>query len=286
MDIVSRLRLVEWSLRKLRLGIRPGDLVLEVGSGGNPHPRSDVLLEKYFHGQHRHGVSVVTDRPTVFADACHMPFRDKAFDYIIAFHVLEHMRDPAAFLNELMRVGKAGYIETPNVMFERLDPYDVHLLEIMDVDGKLHIRKKARPASDRFLAKLRLHKRDPLWSRSFYGDPKRFHVRYFWTDRIDYEIENPEETCAWFQDEEDAPHGDAHAPRAGSETYSLRAHAMRLLRRAQRLRPQRAYPLDALLACVHCHGPLQRRDALYVCDNCKLTARAEPYPNFNVEQRL
>src|SRR5215468_9747211 len=118
---------IAWSLRKATLPIKPSDLVLDVGSGGNPHPAADFLLERYLDPRHRHSAMVI-DRPTVLADACRMPFRDKAFDYTIAFHVLEHLRDPGAFLRELQRVSRAGYIETPNALFERIVPYDVHLL--------------------------------------------------------------------------------------------------------------------------------------------------------------
>jgi len=41
-----------------------------------------------------------------------LPFADKEFDYVICNQVLEHSDDPAQFLREVMRVGKAGYIET------------------------------------------------------------------------------------------------------------------------------------------------------------------------------
>ena len=151
--------------------------------------------------------SAVADRPIVFADTCAMPFKDKTFDFVLAFHVLEHMRDPAAFLRELCRVGRAGYIETPSVLFERLDPYDVHLLEILALDGKLYIRKKPAAATNRFLQTLSVTTRLPAWKRLFYGTPELFHVRYFWRDSIPFEVVNPEETCAWFQDAPaDAPH--------------------------------------------------------------------------------
>ena len=150
-QILSRLgsvaraaRLARWSLRKLQLPIGATDLVLDVGSGASPHPRADVLLERYVSGQHRHGAVAVVDRPIVIADACRMPFKDKAFDYVIAFHILEHIPTPDLFLRELMRVAKAGYIETPNVMFERLVPYDVHCLEVMNVNGRLVMYKRAR----------------------------------------------------------------------------------------------------------------------------------------------
>ena len=129
---------ISWSLRKARLPIKPTDLVLDVGSGDNPHPAADVLLERYVDGFHRFG-GLVADRPIILADACKMPFPDKSFDFVIAFHVLEHVNEPEAFLRELMRVGKAGYIETPNAIFERLNPYDVHLLEVMNINDTLII---------------------------------------------------------------------------------------------------------------------------------------------------
>lgn len=72
--ILQTARLAVWSLRKLQLGIGADDLVLDVGSGANPHPRADILLEKHVSGHHRHGQAAVVDRPIVFADACRMPF--------------------------------------------------------------------------------------------------------------------------------------------------------------------------------------------------------------------
>src|SRR5438132_10142354 len=161
---------IVWSLRKASLPIKPSDLVLDVGSGDSPHPAADVLLERYLNPKHRYSPMVV-DRPTVLADACKMPFPDKAFDYVIAFHVLEHVNDPASFLLELQRVGKAGYIETPNALFERLVPYDVHLLEIMNIEGTLIINKKSSARPDQFLNELNLMKHSTPWNRLFYGNP-------------------------------------------------------------------------------------------------------------------
>ena len=155
---------IKWSLRKAFLPIRVDDLVLDVGSGSSPHPAADILLEKYIDHTHRYA-PLVADRPTVLADACRMPFGNKAFDFVIAFHVLEHVGDPAGFLNELQRVAKAGYIETPNVLFERLVPYDVHLLEIMDSNGTLWIKKKTSSRPDHFLNELNLVSRSPPWRK-------------------------------------------------------------------------------------------------------------------------
>jgi len=41
---------VRWALRKIRLPIAASDLVRDVGSGGNPFPRSDVLLVNALEG--------------------------------------------------------------------------------------------------------------------------------------------------------------------------------------------------------------------------------------------
>lgn len=53
-------------------------------------------------------------------DIHHLPFADKSFDYIDRSHVLEHVDDPARACAEIMRVGKAGYIETPTAMKDAL----------------------------------------------------------------------------------------------------------------------------------------------------------------------
>ncbi len=90
------LRRVKWALRKVHLPVA-GGLVLDVGSGGKPYPRSDVLLDRMTGAEHRCGAAMMIDRPAVFGDASKMPFRDQAFDFVIASHILEHMPDPAVF---------------------------------------------------------------------------------------------------------------------------------------------------------------------------------------------
>ena len=72
--------------------------MLDVGSGSNPQPAADILIERYIDSKHRFGAPFVEDRPIVLGNACRMPFKDKIFDFVIAFHVLEHMDDPALFL--------------------------------------------------------------------------------------------------------------------------------------------------------------------------------------------
>lgn len=93
--------------------------VLDVGSGDNPHPRSDVIMDKNVESnEERSGADIVVDDRFVKGDAEAMPFKNKEFDYIIASQIAEHVENPENFCKELMRVGKSGYIETPSKFTE------------------------------------------------------------------------------------------------------------------------------------------------------------------------
>jgi uncharacterized protein YbaR (Trm112 family) len=101
---------------------RPPDtgLVLEVGSGQSPHPRANVLVDKYvadnFERPHEIGIDFAA--PFVVADGHQLPFADGSFAYAIALHVLEHATDPERFAGELSRVAKAGFAQVPSSVAE------------------------------------------------------------------------------------------------------------------------------------------------------------------------
>jgi len=100
-------------------------LVLDVGSGHKPHPRADVLADRYIQDDtERSGQLIVApiDKLLVQADGAALPFARKTFDFVICSHVLEHVppESLAAFCRELDRVAKAGYIETPSKWAEWL----------------------------------------------------------------------------------------------------------------------------------------------------------------------
>tara|TARA_B100000003_G_scaffold202214_1_gene211195 strand:- start:19 stop:627 length:609 start_codon:yes stop_codon:yes gene_type:complete len=76
-----------------------------------------------------------------------LPFKDNEFDFVIASHVLEHVEDPAYFLNEIQRVSsKGGYIEVPtkledNLVFENKNDHIWHI-DFDDDENKILISKK------------------------------------------------------------------------------------------------------------------------------------------------
>jgi len=98
-------------------------LVLDIGSGHNPHPRADILVDRSLEENiDRSGKPIKIDkkRPFIVGDVQYLPFKDKTFDYIIASHVAEHVENPETFCRELMLTGKRGYIETPSKIGEIL----------------------------------------------------------------------------------------------------------------------------------------------------------------------
>lgn len=129
--------------------IGPSDRVLEIGPGGTPHPRSDVLLEHRFDEDaallQRGGTpSLMTSKEMVFYDGGAFPFRDNEFDYVICSHVVEHVKDVDAFCSEMFRVAKRGYLEFPTIFYEYLYNFSVHLQLIGYRSGELlHMSKES-----------------------------------------------------------------------------------------------------------------------------------------------
>jgi SAM-dependent methyltransferase len=187
-----------WALRRFHTPVAPNALVLEVGAGGNPYPRANVLLDAYDATRERHWAPLTSDRPTVLGFVENLPFKDHAFDFVIAAHVLEHSADPARFIAELQRVAKAGYIEVPDAFMERINPYMDHRLEITSRNNQLVIRKKESWQHDAQVIELYEDRVKPV----FTGDlipwhPFEFHVRYYWENEISYVIVNPDTDSGW-----------------------------------------------------------------------------------------
>jgi SAM-dependent methyltransferase len=127
--LIDQLR--SFRARRIAIPVGADDLVLDVGSGDKPHWRADVLLDRYIDAAHagqRSGRKAArVSRPLFDADAAAMPFADRAFDYAVCSHVLEHVVDPGAVIDELVRVSKAGYIEVPEASSAKILDFPSHL---------------------------------------------------------------------------------------------------------------------------------------------------------------
>jgi len=276
-------RRIAWALRKLKIPVGNG-LVLDVGSGGRPYPRSDVLLDRLTGAEHRCGEGMMMDgRAAVFGDAKQMPFKDKAFDFVIASHILEHISEPEAFIREMQRVGRAGYIETPSAIFERLEPHSIHCLEVLNIHGSLRIYKKKQGVEDSFLGTQRLFKDDPAWAKFFYEAPDIFHVRFYWKDSIDFVVLNPEVSCEWIESINDesgvggSKQSYMQASRGWREIGQVVLKYWYAFWRARRLRN---FKIEDILACPECHGNLSKSVDVLECGTCRNTYSLSPVPDF------
>lgn len=118
--------------------------LLDVGGASRPFVRADAMIDIVPYGQvsqtQTRGEGPLRCGPEDYVqqDICDhqpWPFREKQFDYVTCSHVLEDIRDPLWVCHEMMRVGKAGYIEIPSRLFET-----TFNLETRGLSGAAHHR--------------------------------------------------------------------------------------------------------------------------------------------------
>lgn len=191
MSIVTQIKL--FHERRIALPIAADALVLDVGSGDKPSWRADVLLDLYpgeeYASQRSGSSGAKVSRPLFDADASNMPFRDGAFDYTICSNLLEHVPDPAAVIEELMRVSRAGYIEVPEAASAKIVDFPSHVWWCRMQGGTLVFEPKNKRFFDdevgEYLARtgLEVPVRKVLDSR--FEDRV---VMLHWTDKVKYQV--------------------------------------------------------------------------------------------------
>jgi SAM-dependent methyltransferase len=256
-DTLSDLILIQ---RRMQIG--PDDLVLDVGSGGGPNPRANVLCDKFVSdGAERHGNVLISDRPLVVGDVERLPFADKAFDYVICAHLLEHVGDPAAAIAELQRVARRGYIETPSAEWEKLAGFSFHRWLVSHVDGRLVFQHKRAPIEDEalrdwfseFQDRLRIRRRTWFRRRGL-----AVYTWLVWDGEIPFEVHGAAGADGEFVDATvDGFDAELAPPRLGRVGELINWWGQRSRARSS-LPDQNA--LIALLQCPICGGSLQPVD--------------------------
>jgi SAM-dependent methyltransferase len=186
---------------RFQLHINKKDKVLEVGGGHNPHPRSNVVVDKFIDSNyHRHSdIKVLKHQQFLQADGENLPFKDKEFDFVICNQVLEHVENPEAFLREQMRVSKSGYLEVPSLIGEYLFPKKSHKWLILELDNKLVLFEKEKywfhtGIDLGYLFLTHLPKTSVGYKILMDTKPNFMTMRYEWNGTIDFIVnpDNPE----------------------------------------------------------------------------------------------
>lgn len=119
--------MLEQNAKKILSSLKESDVVLDIGAWGQPFNRSNYVIDfmpyetRGYYGFQGGERQYFTKETWIQQDICSrepFPFRDKQFDFVICSHTLEDIRDPIWVCQEMNRIGKQGYIETPSRLTE------------------------------------------------------------------------------------------------------------------------------------------------------------------------
>ena len=152
--------------------------ILDIGCGYTAHKNASVVcdIQDLSH--------VYKEKNFVKLTSNILPFRDKEFDFVIASHVIEHVKDVEVFIQELQRVSSKGYIELPtkledNLVFENKKDHLWHM-EFDDDKNKLIVSKKIQ-----FLEPILTVSSAKKFLRYF---RQSLVLELFWENSIEYEV--------------------------------------------------------------------------------------------------
>ena len=100
---------IDWVMSK----VSDGDRVLEIGPGNVSFPAADTFV-----GWIDWDAVSLDNLVQCDIQKDPLPFSDNEFDFVYCRHVLEDIYNPFLVCQEMSRVAKAGYLETPSPMAE------------------------------------------------------------------------------------------------------------------------------------------------------------------------
>lgn len=179
--------MLEQNAKILLQQIAPTDLVLEIGAWACPFNRADWVFDlmpyetRGAFGHAGPSEECFTKATWLQGDVCSragLPFSDRQFDYVICSHVLEDIRDPLFACSEMIRVGRAGYLEVPSRMQE-----SVMGLERPGYAGYCHHRWLVEVEDNTVTFRMKSHLLHGKWE---------YHFPRAWCNKL-----APEEKVAW-----------------------------------------------------------------------------------------
>lgn len=253
-----------------RFDISADDVVLDLGSGQDPHPRANILCDKFVvdASERSCGAGLLIDRPLVLADATSTPFPDASFDFVFCSHLLEHMQDPAALIKELVRIGRRGYIETPSKTYEKLYGWDFHHWYVSVDNGVLVLQRKEAAIFDEelhdwFLARLQNREVGRFVMDNL--EELGLITTLVWNGDIPYRIEDTSGTPV--PGISGASQLAAHAENSMTTSQRLKGAAAARIRRASE---HKVAAVLAELRCPRCGNAVEHRLDSRVCPSCNV----------------
>jgi hypothetical protein len=192
---------VAGALRELRRARREAALhepqppasgpVVEVGSGQAPHPRADVVVDKYVADDfERPGEQLIdVSKPLVVGDGHRLPFADGSFAYVLAIHVLEHATEPSTFAAELARVAPAGFVQVPSSLAELTFGWPFHPWLIDREGDGLVFRPRSGEVAPRGDFFHESYARSALFRNWWAANRSDFHLSMEWRDTLHVRVD-------------------------------------------------------------------------------------------------
>lgn len=261
------------------MNVKQHDLVLEIGSGDNPNTHSNILCDRFItkNDERAGGFSVRIDRPMIVADGMHLPFRDRTFDYVIASHIFEHMDNPTGFAQEIMRVGKAGYIEVPSAISERVFGWNFHHWYCFIRGGVLTFSPKTE--GEQFGGFFHRLIAGMLWfRRSFEENEEKWYVRLEWKKNIPIRVAGRLSQKEFLMLNKEAWDSllNAKPEFIKDLIFAVKFLLRRIVRKTRKImkmaawRLQKRPDLTKLIVCPRCHSDLFPRQGKLECGTCKI----------------
>jgi uncharacterized protein YbaR (Trm112 family) len=178
--------------RNLRVRIRRGQRVIDIGSGHAPLIRADILCDLLPQGTEHRPVSTVYSPPNRFVvgDIHELPFATGSFDFAYSRALLEHVRDPETACKELARIAKRGLLELPSRLWEIMGGSKSHLWLIRKRGGALVFQRKTelhKELNTRIPEEIRNSRKYEELFRRFQS---HFFIQHYWEGNIHIEIES------------------------------------------------------------------------------------------------
>jgi predicted SAM-dependent methyltransferase len=182
--------------------IKHDEKVLDIGSGHMPFPfathLADITLNDHSYGRAGAPFKYQDGKPCYEFNIEEIPFEDNEFDLVYCSHVLEHTEFPEKACEELKRIAKRGYIETPTrakdlwlnsakisnhiwaveYINETLTFDEYEESDLLGVETDILMNMHVAPQTER----------ERAYSALIYLKPDMFNTMVYWEDSFKYEV--------------------------------------------------------------------------------------------------